>query len=191
MIGAMSGPVTPVVRGLVVLLAVITALAGALQALVFVSFSHPLLLLGTVGAVAASMILVRVEKRGALPNRMDAALLVLGIVASVAGFTVFARRPEWTLQDSLVVTMKSDLRNLVTAEDAYFTEHGVYAGTLSDLGARYRANEGVNISLDASGPAFQASARHDRVTRTCAIFVGATPIAPAVEEREPACTPKP
>ena len=84
--------------------------------------------------------------------------------------------------------MTADLRNLVTAEESFFGDSGRYAASLPD--ERYRTSSGVlepNITLTPDG--WTASVDHPGSQRTCVIFVGSTPKAPAVREGEPACTP--
>jgi hypothetical protein len=47
-----------------------------------------------------------------------------------------------------VTQMKSDLRNLITAQEAYFADHAAYAGAVGDL--RFRASENVSVRLTAT-----------------------------------------
>lgn len=186
----MTKPIPSLLRWSATLLAVVAALASALQALLFVSRSHPLLLPGTVGSAAAAMVLVRIGRTGLSPNRIDATLLVLGLLAPLTPVAMMLLRPvdgPGTLDFALRTMMKSDLRTLVAAEDAYFAEHATYA-TLEELGDRFGAQNGVTISLTVAGRSLQALARHSRTTKTCAIFLGGSPMAPATNEREPACS---
>ncbi len=92
-----------------------------------------------------------------------------------------------TKEKAFVVSMKSDLRNLVTAQEGYLADFQTYT---TDLGTQYQASQGVTVSISgvtASG--WSAKAVHPGTAQTCAIFYGsgATPIAPAVNEGEPAC----
>jgi len=81
--------------------------------------------------------------------------------------------------------MKSDLRNLVTAEEAYFADSVKYT---NNLGTAYNTTSGVlgpNIQVTADG--WTATVSHTTTTKTCAIYVGSTQVAPANKEGEPKC----
>src|SRR5712671_4126220 len=81
--------------------------------------------------------------------------------------------------------MKSDLRNLVTAEEAYFADSVKYT---SNLGTAYATTTGVvgpTIVVTADG--FTATVTHTTTTKTCSIYVGSTSLAPANKEGEPKC----
>ena len=84
--------------------------------------------------------------------------------------------------------MMSALRNLVTAEEAFFADSVRYTDRTSQLREWYEATPGVEdpvIRLTSDG--WTASVRHGATGRQCAIFVGTTPLAPAVKEGEPRC----
>lgn len=107
-------------------------------------------------------------------------VVIIGLVASIA-----IPKMANTREKAHLATMKSDLRNLVTAEEAYFADAIAYT---TNLGPAYRTSTGVvgpTITLTTGG--FTAVVRHTASTRTCAVFVGPTPIAPAVKESEPRC----
>ena len=107
-------------------------------------------------------------------------VVIIGLLASIA-----IPKMANTKEKAYIVTMKSDLRNLVTAEEAYFAESISYT---TNLGTAYRTSTGVlgpTITLTTGG--FTAVVRHATSPRTCAVFVGPTPIAPAVKEGEPRC----
>jgi hypothetical protein len=81
--------------------------------------------------------------------------------------------------------MKSDLRNLITAEEAYFADSVKYT---SNLGTQYNTTTGVvGPTITVTGDGFTATVSHTTTTKTCAIFVGSTPLAPAIKEGEPKC----
>ncbi len=96
-----------------------------------------------------------------------------------------ARRTTQPIGDPDVASMKSDLRNLVTAEEAYFADSVKYT---SNLGRTFYTTTGVTgptITLTADGWKGWVGSRH--TTKTCAIFVGSSPLPPAVVEGMPAC----
>ena len=93
---------------------------------------------------------------------------------------------------SILASMRSDLRNLVTAEEAYFGDHVKYTTNLEQL-RRYwdpfklgPGNAMPQITLVGSG--WTATIRNPNTRQLCAMFIGtATPIPPATEEGIPAC----
>jgi hypothetical protein len=87
-----------------------------------------------------------------------------------------------------VATMKSDLRNLVTAEEAYFADSVRYTADVSRLSRFFRPSTGVvglRIALTPDG--WSASVGHEGTNAFCVIYVGSTPAPPARKEGEPAC----
>ena len=91
-----------------------------------------------------------------------------------------------TKERAYVAAMKSDLRNLVTAQEAYFADSGKYANRLEVL--RYSLTSGnrlVTLRLTADGWVAQIASANTRTV--CSIYVGATALAPATREGEPAC----
>jgi hypothetical protein len=88
-----------------------------------------------------------------------------------------------------LTAMRSDLRSLDVAQEEARRESGKYSDTTPP---GFRSSVGVSppqISLTSDG--WTASVTHAMVGRTCALFVGRTPLPPAVEERRPACTAAP
>lgn len=82
--------------------------------------------------------------------------------------------------------MRAYLRNLATAQDAYFAEHATYAPSLGVL--RYFETPGVSIEIIAAGRAgWSAVARHERATSECRIGVGSG-VRPGDVEREVKCS---
>ncbi len=48
--------------------------------------------------------------------------------------------------------MKADLHNLVTAEEAYFSDNNsVYAGSTANLGTNYHPSTGVTVTITLGG----------------------------------------
>lgn len=109
--------------------------------------------------------------------------VILGLLASIA-IAKFANTKERTY----LAAMKSDLRNLVTAEVVYSTDSLRYTTAIGSGGLVYQittGNTGPSIALTGDG--FTAQMGNTNTPRTCVIFMGSTPIAPAVNEGEPAC----
>src|SRR6266478_8756318 len=88
--------------------------------------------------------------------------------------------------------MKSDLRNLITAEEAFFADSVKYTTTIGVGGVDYHPsadNKILEMLLTPDG--WVATMGNTKTKTICAIFVGSTPIAPAVEEGRPACQVRP
>jgi hypothetical protein len=81
--------------------------------------------------------------------------------------------------------MKSDLRNLVTAQEAYFSDNNsTYASSISDMGTTYKASSGVTVTMGTvTNTGWGATAGHASTAKTCEISVGGT----ATNEGEPVC----
>ncbi|HEX3275646.1 MAG TPA: prepilin-type N-terminal cleavage/methylation domain-containing protein [Gemmatimonadales bacterium] len=129
-------------------------------------------------------------------------LIELMIVVVIIGILVAIAIPKFasTKEKAYLAAMKSDLRNGVTAEEAYFTDNQLYlAGSASNLGGvptplaalgNFVPSAGVSITFTASaGTGWSAVTSHSATTKTCAIFVGVAAVAPATVEGEPKCTP--
>src|SRR5258705_10431534 len=82
-------------------------------------------------------------------------------------------------------SMKSDLRNLVTAEEAYFADSVRYTTHLGRWYAVTTGNTMPTITLTADG--WTATIENLHVPYRCAIFVGSTPRGLARREGEPCC----
>ena len=110
-------------------------------------------------------------------------VVIIGLLATIAIPKFSSSRDK-----ALVTSMKSDLRNLLTQQESWMADSGTYAtGFPTNI---WRPTTGVTaptITLTANG--WTASVGHVSTTRTCAIFVGSTSLAPADKEGVPTCTP--
>ena len=105
-------------------------------------------------------------------------VVIIGILAAVA-VPKFAN----TKGKANVASIRSDLHNLVTAEETYFHEHQAYASTLALLDAT--TSPGVQLTIvEATPGGWSAKATHPAATPlTCAVFYGGVaPVAPATTE---------
>jgi prepilin-type N-terminal cleavage/methylation domain-containing protein len=109
-------------------------------------------------------------------------VVIIGILAAIA-IPKFAN----TKEKAYVAAMKSDLRNLVTAEESYFSDNVTYT---TNLGTAFSSSAGVTVSVgSATGTGWAATAAHNATTKTCGIFVGnATAPISGANEGEPKCT---
>jgi hypothetical protein len=76
-------------------------------------------------------------------------------------------------RSAVTAAVKFDLRNLVTAQEAYFADHVKYTGKLSDL--TYAASPGVVIqTLVITADGWHAIARHESTGIEYGIYIGTT-----------------
>jgi type IV pilus assembly protein PilA len=109
-------------------------------------------------------------------------VVIIGILAAIA-IPKFAN----TKEKAYIAAMKSDLRNMVTAQESYFADYVTY--TTSQANLNYNASTGVTATIGGlSGTGWNATASHNGTTKTCGIFVG-TSTAPitGASEGEPKC----
>jgi len=118
-------------------------------------------------------------------------LIELLIVVVIIGLLAVIAIPKLsnTKQKAYVAQMKSDLKNLATAEEAFFYDSTFYTTNLAALN-NFRASTGVTLTVASATPGgWSAQAIHAQTTRQCALFQGnAPPIAPAVIEGRITCT---
>ena len=108
-------------------------------------------------------------------------VVIIGILAAVA-IPKFAT----TKEKAYVTALKSDLRNLATAQEAYFSDNLTYAGNLANLA--YTPSAGVTITiLMNSGTMWAAQADHSGTAMLCRMYVGSTPPVPGINEGQPYC----
>ena len=113
-------------------------------------------------------------------------VVIIGILAAIA-IPKFAN----TKNKAYVTAMKSDLRNLVTAEEAFFSDSTYYtdASTLVTLNA-YKNSSGVGVPAVVTGAGFwTATVTHSQLAgATCGIGVNTTnPIVTTAGDGEPTC----
>jgi hypothetical protein len=102
---------------------------------------------------------------------------------------------ETTREKAYVAGMRSDLRYLVTAQEAYFSDHSTYASSISQV-TGYVPSTGIRVTVTAgSAQGWTGSATHDSFPgAVCSIFVG-VPVPPppagsttAPQEGAPYCS---
>ena len=118
-------------------------------------------------------------------------LIELLIVVVIIGILVSIAIPKFanTKQKAYVAQMKSDLKNLATAEEAYFYDSTAYTSSLAALN-NFRASTGVTLNvLEATPMGWSAEALHSQTTRACYLFNGvAAPVGNATVAGKITCT---
>ena len=108
-----------------------------------------------------------------LPRKNGFTLIELLIVIVIIGILAAIAIPKFanTKEKAYVASMKSDLRNLVTAQDAYYTDNNSwYASSTASLGTNYRASTGVTVVITgANTTGWQATASSPLTAMTCHI----------------------
>ena len=110
-------------------------------------------------------------------------VVIIGILAAIA-IPKFAN----TKSKAYITAMKSDLRNMVTAEEAFFSDSSKYSTDLTAI--NFKQSTGVATPTIATGAGFwTATVTHTQLTgKTCGIGVNTTnPIVTTAGDGEPVC----
>ncbi len=108
-------------------------------------------------------------------NRKGFTLIELLIVVVIIGILAAIAIPKFsnTKEKAYVAAMKSDLRNLVTAQESYFADNLTY-GSIANLGTAYSSSAGVTVATSAvTGTGWSASATHTGTAQACTLALGA------------------
>ncbi len=124
-------------------------------------------------------------------NRKGFTLIELLIVVVIIGILAAIAIPKFanTKNKAYVTAMKSDLRNLVTAEEAYFSDSSKYAPDTT-TGMKFKNSTGVAMPTIATGAGYwSATVTHTQLAgHTCGIGVNTTnPIVSTAGDGEPVC----
>ena len=111
-------------------------------------------------------------------------VVIIGILAAIA-----IPKYQYTKSKAYAATMKTDLRNLATAQEAYYYTNEIYTTDVNTLA--FATSSGVTITIpEATAQGWSAVATHPLLLgmSKCALFFGsATPVAPAVTEGQVVC----
>ena len=112
-------------------------------------------------------------------------VVIIGILAAIA-IPKFAN----TKQQAYLATLKEDLRNLVTAEEAYFSDFTTYSNTLTTT--QYNPSAGVTYTVTgASATGWAATATHIGLVGAsiagCHVAIGTSATTATQNEGSPHC----
>jgi type IV pilus assembly protein PilA len=113
-------------------------------------------------------------------------VVIIGILAAIA-IPKFAS----TKQQAMVATMKSDLRNLISAQEGYFYDNATYYnGPVPDGTGAFKSTSTVTITLsNVTAMGWAAQATTPNTPRICYVYYGTGgPVGPAVADGQVACT---
>jgi len=124
------------------------------------------------------------------PNRRGFTLIELLIVVVIIGILAAIAVPKFqnTKGKANAASLRADIRNLITAEEAYFYDNSAYTNTVTSL--NLRMTTGVTVSFgSATAGGWSAKVTHPMAWPIeCAVFFGsATALAPATSEGLIAC----
>ena len=111
-------------------------------------------------------------------------VVIIGILAAIA-IPKFVNTKEKTY----VAQMKSDIRNLAPAEEAFFYDSTSYTTSLAVLN-NFAASSGVTLTVNEATPkGWSATAVHAQTPRKCYLYSGgAAPVGTATVEGRITCS---
>jgi type IV pilus assembly protein PilA len=126
-------------------------------------------------------------------NRKGFTLIELLIVVVIIGILAAIAIPKFasTKEKAYVTAMRSDLRNMMTAQESYFSDYGQYSPSTSNLKG-FSQTTGVYVQIEQAstdGAGWYASSTHKSLnaSQTCAIAVGKAATDKSLNEGEPTC----
>ena len=127
-----------------------------------------------------------------LRNRKGFTLIELLIVVVIIGILAAIAIPKFanTKSKAYKTAMISDLRNLVTAEEAFFSDSGKYSATIDSTHVKFAASTGVRTPTIVTGAGYwTATNTHTQLAAVvCGIGMNTTnPTVSTAGEGEPAC----
>ena len=108
-------------------------------------------------------------------------MVIIGILAAIA-IPKFSN----TKEKAYIASMRADLHNLVTAQEAYFGAGKAY-GNKVDLGSSYPTSSGVTVVITPdAGKGWEASASHSGTDQTCVVKTGSK-VGSGESDGQPVC----
>jgi len=126
-----------------------------------------------------------------MSNRKGFTLIELLVVVVIIGLLAAIAIPKFTntKEKAYVAAMKTDLRNLATAEEAFFYDSAKYSVSFAQMNG-YAPTSGVAITVnEATSKGWSATAISVNTARRCYVFSGtAVPIGTALVEGNISCS---
>src|SRR5829696_3048325 len=123
-------------------------------------------------------------------NRKGFTLIELLIVVVIIGILAAIAIPKFatTKEKAYMATMKTDLRNLATAQEGYFSDNQAFTNDTTTLGFAPSKNVAITIDqISASG--WHGKATHTLVSgKQCNVYVGAAATAANEKDGVPVCS---
>ncbi len=127
-------------------------------------------------------------------NKKGFTLIELLIVVVIIGILAAVAIPKFstTKEKAYMAAMKTDLRNLATAQEAHAADNsGSYFSGSAVQGTplqNYEPSAQVTIAITATGQGWHGIATHGALgTKKCAMYVNEAPVLPATAQGEPKC----
>jgi prepilin-type N-terminal cleavage/methylation domain-containing protein len=124
------------------------------------------------------------DRRGVTLIELLVAMVLMGLLAAIVTKTVTGKSA------AAMAVLKSDLRNLASAEEAYYSIYMSYSSSVEDLDFQGSKNVRMNLRSDATGWSAQTDHEMNPDFR-CALYIGRSvePYSPAIDEGLVACSP--
>src|SRR5207244_7319850 len=123
-------------------------------------------------------------------NRKGFTLIDLLIVVVIIGILAAIAIPKFvnTKEKAYLGSMKSDLRNMGTAEEAYFADSVKYSATIGAGGVTFtQSTEIGRASCRVRADDWAVNVTNENTTKTCSIYIESNALAPANKELELRC----
>ena len=126
-----------------------------------------------------------------MSSRNGFTLIELLMVVVIIGLLAAIAIPKFsnTKEKAYIAAMKTDLRNLATAEEAFFYDSSKYSVDFAQMNG-YSPTVGVAITVnEATGKGWSATALSVNTARKCYVFSGvAVPVGTATVEGNISCS---
>jgi type II secretion system protein G len=123
------------------------------------------------------------HRRGFTLIELLIVVVIIGVLAAIA-----VPKFQNTKGKANAASLRADLRNLITAQEAYFYDNSAYTADLSELNLRVTTGVTITFGAATSG-GWSARVTHPMAWPiTCAVFFGsASALSPATSEGLIAC----
>ena len=131
--------------------------------------------------------MTRAARKGFTLIELLIVVVIIGILAAIA-IPKFAN----TKQKAFQASMEEDLRNLVTAEEAYFSTYATYTSTTTAMNATQSPGNTITVA-SASATGWAATVTNANITgtngtpSTCHVAVGSAETTTTQNEGAPYC----